>query len=230
MKSEVVKEMKVILNDSSVSVRDGSTIFEAARENGVYIPTLCYHPELSPIGVCRICVVEVAGSRTLVAACHTPVTEGMVIHTHSPSVLATRRVILRLLLTSHCGTCYMCIKANMCELRYLAAELDVGLPGFVLKRRYYPIEETSPYLIRDLSKCILCRRCVRACNELAGHNFFGIGYRGFDSKVVVDFDAPINKDACLDCDVCVSICPTGALSKPRHVTYEKKGKPLIIRS
>ncbi len=222
--------MKLILNDVSLTVQDGQTILEAAREHGIHIPTLCYHPELSPIGACRICVVEVAGSRTLVAACHTPVTEGMVIHTHSPSVLATRRVIIRLLLTSHCGTCYMCTKANMCELRYLAAELDVGLPGFVLKRRYYPIEDVSPHLIRDLSKCILCRRCVRACNEIAGHNFFGIGYRGFDSKVVVDFDAPINKDACLDCDVCVSNCPTGALIKPRHVAYEKKGKFLIIRS
>lgn len=225
-----MKEIKLTLNDSAMSVRDGATILEAAREHGVYIPTLCYRTELPPIGACRICVVEVTGSRLLVAACHTPVTEGMVIHTHSPAVLQTRRVILRLLLASHCGTCYMCSKANNCELRYLAAELDVGLPSFELRRRYYPIEDISPYLVRDLSKCILCRRCVRACAELARHNFFAIGYRGFHSKVVVDFDKPINKDACRDCEVCVSLCPTGALSKPRQLPYEKKGKPLIIRS
>lgn len=225
-----MKEIKINLNDVPVSVPDDVTILEAARENGILIPTLCFRPELSPIGACRICVVEVAGSRTLVAACHTPVTDGMVIHTHSPIVLAARRVILRLLLASHCGTCYMCVKANMCELRYLAAELDVGIPLFETKRRYYPIEDISPYLTRDLSKCILCRRCVRACAEVAGQNFLAIGYRGFSSKVIAGFDRPINEDTCKECDVCVSICPTGALTKPRNFPYEKKGKPLIIRS
>ncbi len=225
-----MKEIKLFLNDSPVIVRDGMTILEAAREHGIHIPTLCYREELSPIGACRICVVEVSGSRTLVAACHTPVTEGMVVHTHSPIVLATRRVILKLLLTSHCGTCYMCTKANMCELRHLAAELDVGLPLYESKRRYYSIEDISPYLVRDLSKCILCRRCVRACAELAKHQFYAIGYRGFKSKVVAGLDRPIDMEACKECDVCVSICPTGALSKPMHVPYEKKGKPLIIKS
>jgi NADH dehydrogenase/NADH:ubiquinone oxidoreductase subunit G len=225
-----MKEIRATLNNFSVNVRDGVTILEAAREHGIYIPTLCYRTELSPIGACRICVVEVTGSRTLVAACHTPVTEGMIVNTHSPTVLATRRIILRLLLASHCGTCYMCAKANMCELRHLAAELDVGLPGFELRRRYYPTEDVSPYLVRDLSKCILCRRCVRACTEIARHSFFAIGYRGFYSKIVVDLDKPINKDACRDCDVCVSLCPTGALSKPCQLPYEKKGRPLIIRS
>jgi NADH dehydrogenase/NADH:ubiquinone oxidoreductase subunit G len=222
--------MKVILDDSTINVREGATILEAARENGIYIPTLCYHPDISPVGACRICVVEVLGSRTLVAACHTPVTEGMNIHTHSPTVQDTRRTILKLLLASHCGTCYMCAKANKCELRYLAAELDVGIPLFETKKRYYPIEDISPYLKRDLSKCILCRRCVRACAEIAGQNFFAIGYRGFRSKVVTNLDRPLNEDACKECDVCVSICPTGALTKPGGFSHEKKEKPLIIKS
>jgi len=225
-----MKDIKFTLNSSVVTVKDGLTILEAARQHDVNIPTLCYHEKLPAIGACRICVVEITGSRTLVAACHTPVTEGMVVNTHSPIVLATRRVILRLLLANHCGTCYMCTKANICELRYLAAEYDVGLPGFEPKRRYYPVEDVSPYLVRDLSKCILCRRCVRACTVLAGHNFFAIGYRGFDSKVIVDMDKPIDKVDCRDCDICVSICPTGALSKPGRLPYEKKGRPLIIKS
>jgi len=225
-----MKEISATINGSPVSVRDGLTILEAAREHGINIPTLCYGNELSVLGACRMCVVEVTGSRTLVAACHTPVTEGMVINTHSPIVLATRRTILKLLLTSHCGTCYMCAKANMCELRHLAAELDVGLPYFEVRRRYYPVEDISPYLVRDLSKCILCRKCVRACTEIAGHNLLAIGYRGFHSKIIVDFDKPINKDLCRDCDVCVSLCPTGALSKLYQLPYKKKGKPLIIRS
>ena len=222
-------DISVTINDARLTGSEGMTILEVARANGIDIPTLCYRPELPPIGTCRICVVEVEGSRTLVGSCHTPITEGMVIYTHSPKVLETRRVIVELLLASHCGSCYMCDKANICELRSIAADLDVGLPHFQPKRRYYPIEDVSPYVIRDLSKCVLCRRCVRACQEIAKQNVFAVAYRGFDSKIVVDFDQPLDKDVCRDCDVCISFCPTGALSRPKKITEEKKGKPLVIR-
>ena len=228
--SHTMSDVDLTINGAQITGSQGQTILEVARENGIDIPTLCYRPELKPIGACRICVVEVEGSRTLVGSCHTPIAPGMVIQTHSPKVLATRRVIIELLLASHCGTCFMCDKANICELRKLAAELDVGLPQFQIKRRYYPKEDISPYLVRDLTKCILCRRCVRACAEIAGQNVFSAGYRGFGSKIVVDYDQPIDKEVCRDCDVCVSFCPTGALSKPKTITEEKKGKPLTISS
>ena len=218
----------VTINGSQFTGREGMTILELAEENGIYIPTLCHRPELPPIGACRICVVEVEGSRTLVGSCHTPITQGMVIHTHSPKVLETRRVIIELLLASHPDSCLVCDKANLCELREIAADLEVGLPRFRLRRHYYPIEDVSPYTVRDLSKCVLCRRCVRACSEIAKQNILSTAYRGFDSKVVVDFDQPLDKDVCRDCDVCISFCPTGALSKPSKVGEEKKGKPLII--
>ena len=221
-------EITVTVNGRQVSAQEGKTILEAARENGIDIPTLCYREELTPIGACRICVVEVEGSRTLVGSCHTPITEGMVIHTHSDKVLATRRMIVELLIASHCGSCFMCDKANICELRQIAADLEVGLPRFQVRKNCYPVEDASPYVVRDLTKCILCRRCVRACSEVAGHNVFAIAYRGFDSKIVVDFDQPIDKEVCRDCDVCISFCPTGALSKKRGVEEERKGKPLII--
>ena len=221
-------EVTVTIDGAQVSGRDGMTILELAQEKGIDIPTLCYIPELSPTGACRICVVEVEGSRTLVGSCHTPITQGMVIYTHSPKVLETRKVIVELLLASHCGSCFMCEKANLCELRKIAADLNVGLPRFQVKKRFYPVEDVSPYIQRDLSKCILCRRCVRACSETARQNIFGIAYRGFDSKVVVDCDRPLDKDVCRDCDVCISVCPTGALSKPRKISEERRGKPLVI--
>ena len=221
-------KITLTINGSQVSGREGMTILEVAQENGIDIPTLCHSPELTPIGACRICVVEVEGSKTLVGSCHTPITQGMVIHTHSPKVLETRKVIVELLLASHPDSCLVCDTANMCELRRLATDLEVGLPRFRLKKHYYPIEDISPYIIRDLSKCILCRRCVKACNEIAKQNVFSIAYRGFNSKVVVDFDQPIDKEVCRDCDVCISFCPTGALSKPSRLDEEKKGKPLVI--
>ncbi len=221
-------EITVTIDGAQVSGREGMTILELAKENGIDIPTLCYRSELTPIGACRICVVEVEGSRTLVGSCHTPISQGMVIHTSSPKVLQTRKVIVELLLASHCGYCIVCGKANICELRKIAADLEVGLPRFQVRKRYYPIEDVSPYVHRDLSKCVLCRRCVGACNEIAKHNVYGIAYRGFNSKIVVDFDQPIDKDVCQDCDVCISFCPTGALSQPRKLSEEKKGKPLIV--
>ena len=217
------------MNGRQLSGREGMTILEVAQENGIDIPTLCYSPELVPIGACRICVVEVEGSRTLVGACHTPITPEMVIYTHSAKVLETRKVILELLLASHCGSCIVCDKANICGLRSVATDLEVGLPRFQVRKRYYPIEDVSPYVVRDLTKCVLCWRCVRACREIAKQNVFAAAYRGFGSKIVVGFDQPIDKDICRDCDVCISFCPTGALSRPSEITEEKKGKPLIIQ-
>lgn len=223
-----MKEINITLNDKQVKSHEGKTILEVAQENGIDIPTLCYIPELPPTGACRVCVVDVEGSRTLVGSCHTPITEGMVIHTHSPKVIEARRLIVELLLSGHCGSCFLCDKANICELRQVAADLEVGLPRFTRRKRYYPIEDVSPYIARDLSKCILCRRCVRACSEIKKAGVLGIGYRGFDSKIVVDCDQPIDKEVCRDCDVCISVCPTGALSQAIEMREEKKGKPLVI--
>lgn len=228
--AHIMSNPVVTINGSRLTGREGMTILEIARENNIDIPTLCHSPDFTPIGACRLCVVEVERSRTLVGSCHTPIEEGMVIHTHSPKVLETRRTIVELLLASHSGTCYMCDKANICELRAIATELDVGLPQFQVRKRYYPIEDDSPYIVRDLSKCILCRRCIWACTEVAKKNVFAVGYRGFDSKIVVDFDQPLDKEVCRDCGVCIPFCPTGALGRPRDIAEEKEGKPLVVRS
>ena len=219
----------VTLNGNKVNARPGMTILELAQENGVDIPTLCYTPELPPIGVCRLCVVEVEGSRTLVASCHTPVAPNMVIHTHSPKVLKTRRMIVELLLSRHPDVCLVCDKANRCELRKIAADLGIGMPRFRAKKHHHLIEDTNPYVVRDLDKCVLCRRCLRACHELKKADIFAIAYRGFDSKVVVDLDQPLNKAVCESCDVCVSLCPVGALTKREERFKAKKSPPLLIK-
>lgn len=206
------------------------TILELARENQIDIPTLCYLEGLPPTGACRVCVVEVEGSRTLVASCHTPIAKGMVIQTHSPKVLETRRMILELLLANHCGNCFLCDKSNICELREVAADLDVGIPRFHLPKRWVQVEDVSPYIERDMAKCILCRRCVKACKDIAKKDVLSVGYRGWDSKIICDTDHPLDKEACKDCGICITHCPTGSLAKPRKIGKEKKATPLLIKS
>ena len=209
-------EVKVVIDGTEVRGQEGSTILEAAKQAGIPIPTLCHRPELSVFGGCRICVVEVEGSARVVASCHTPIAEGMVIHTRTQKVLAVRKVIIELLLTAHTGSCVSDGEAKDCELHQLAAELEVAPPRFqVRKPRYYPVEDISPYVRRDLSKCILCHRCIRACSEIAKKDVYHMAYRGFNSKVVVDCDEPLNKEVCRDCYICIDYCPTSALTRPK---------------
>ena len=222
-------KINLTINGSPVSGREGMTILEVAKENGIDIPTLCYIPDLPPIGACRLCVVEVEGSRTLVGSCHTPITEGMVVYTHSAKVLETRRILVELMLASHPDSCLICDKANMCELRKIATDLEVGLPRFRARKHYYPLEEENPYIIRDMSKCISCWRCVVACKNLKGEEMFSIAYRGFESKVIFGFDQPVDKEACRDCDDCIALCPSGALRKPRKAGEERAEKALFIK-
>jgi NADP-reducing hydrogenase subunit HndD len=219
-----METVNVVIDGIAVKCNQGTTILDAARQAGVEIPTLCHSPDLTPTGVCRICVVEVEGAPRLVASCHTPAVEGMVIHTKTPKVTAARKANVELLLTAHTGTCVTDINARNCGLHKLAAELEVGPPRFQVERpRFYEVEEISPYVQRDLSKCILCRRCVRACSEIARKDVYSIGYRGFRSKVVVDYDAPLDKEVCKDCGICIRYCPTGALAEPASAEQKMKG-------
>ena len=208
-------DINVMIDGEKVSGPEVMTILEAANEAGINIPTLCHRPDLTPDGNCRVCVVEVEGAPRLVASCHTPISEGMVIQTRSPKVLAARKTVVELLLAGHTGPCVTDECAKDCELHYLAAELEVGPPRFQVKeRRSYPVETLSPYVQRDMGRCILCRRCVRACTEIAKKNIFSMAYRGFRSKVVVDCDVSLDKEECRDCGICIDYCPTSALTKP----------------
>ena len=222
-------KINLTINDKEVSGRPGMTILEVAKENGIDIPTLCHIPDLPPIGACRLCVVEVEGSRTLVGSCHTPVAEGMVIQTHSPKVIATRKVLVELMLASHPDACLICDKANICELRRIAADLEIGLPRFRIRKHYYPVEDENSEMLRDMSKCVQCRRCVVACKTPSGEPLFSMAYRGFNSKVVHGHDQPLGSASGENYDACIEICPSGALQKARKAGEERAEKALIIK-
>jgi NADH dehydrogenase/NADH:ubiquinone oxidoreductase subunit G len=225
----VSSNINLTINGKAVSCRPGVTILEAAGENGIDIPTLCYIPDLQPIGACRLCVVEVEGSRTLVGSCHTPIAEGMVIQTHSPKVLATRKILVELMLASHPDACLICDKANICELRRIAADLEIGLPRFRTRKHYYPVEIEHPRMIRDMSKCVQCRRCIMACKNEKDVPLFSMAYRGFESKVIYGYDQPLDNETCKDCDACIELCPSGALRKAISIGEERADKALIIK-
>ena len=210
-------KVKIEMDGQELSVLEGTTILKAAQDAAINIPTLCHRPDLTPEGLCRVCVVEVKGAPRLVASCHTPVTNGMVIHTRTPKVLTARKTVIELLMAGHTGPCVTDECAGDCELHHLAADLEVGPPRFqVKKRRAYPVENISPYVQRDMGRCILCRRCIRACAQLAKKNVFAMAHRGFDSKVVVDCDVPLEKEVCKDCGICIDHCPTSALTQPKE--------------
>ncbi|MDP2726896.1 MAG: 2Fe-2S iron-sulfur cluster-binding protein [Dehalococcoidia bacterium] len=222
-----MEAIAVTLNGSPTAGHPGMTILELAQERAIDIPTLCFRPELSPTGACRLCVVEVAGSRTLVASCHTPVAPNMVIQTHSPKVIKARTLMIELLLASHSGFCWSCDKANICELRQIAADFGVGLPRFRVSKRFYGQEDAS-YLVRDLNKCIQCRRCVKACREIKEAGILSMAYRGFYCKLVTGQDGPLDAEICRDCHVCVAVCPVGALARTEDRFAQKKDLPLVL--
>ena len=220
-----MENVTVTIDGVKVSGSPGTTILDAAEKAGIEIPRLCHQEGIKPSGNCRICVVEVEGSRTLVGSCHTPIAEGMVIQSRSARVLEARQATIELLLTGHTGTCVTDTEARECTLHKLASDLEVGPPRFHVKRpRLYGVEDVSPYVLRDMSRCILCRKCIRACQEVAGQNVYSMAYRGFGSKVVVDFDVPLNKEVCKDCGICIEYCPTSALMWPEGVK-KREGAP-----
>jgi NADH:ubiquinone oxidoreductase subunit E/Pyruvate/2-oxoacid:ferredoxin oxidoreductase delta subunit len=215
-------DVKVVIDDVKVTGQTGMMILDAAELAGINIPTLCHIKGLHPMGGCRICVVEVEGSARLVGSCHTPIAEGMVIKTKSPKVLRTRKTLIELMLAGHTGPCVSDTRIGQCELNSIASGLEVGPPRFQARRaRTYPVENTSKYLTRDMSKCILCGRCVMACAEIARKDVFGTAYRGFNAKIVVDCDTAIDKEVCKDCGICAQYCPTSALTVP-GIAVQKK--------
>ncbi|MBK6876745.1 MAG: iron hydrogenase small subunit [Ignavibacteria bacterium] len=204
--------ISVELNGEKMSVPMGKTILEICRENNIHIPTLCYHDDLCVAGNCRMCVVEVEGMRTLQAACAFPVTSPIKIKTFSNKVRKARKHILDLLLSEHYGECYSCVRNNNCELQSLAKEYGVDSYefGHVSESRF-EIDKSSYAVVRDMDKCILCRRCVRTCIDLQEVGVLEAINRGYDTKIGTFMDKPLADVICINCGQCINRCPTGAL-------------------
>ena len=238
-----MSELRMLIDGREIPFRSGQTILDVARENGIDIPTLCYLKGATPTGACRICLVEVEGARTLMASCATPASANMVVKTSSSRVIRSRRYNLELLFASghhNClsqgedgqfltdaessavaseGSLDRCPAYGRCKLQELAIQYEVTGTRFQPSEPRYPIEDVNPLIMRDFSRCILCGRCVQACNEVQVNRAISFGHRGAATKVVATGDRPLIQSDCVFCGECVQSCPVGALvnKKSQHL-------------
>jgi NADP-reducing hydrogenase subunit HndD len=218
---EIVTTKKVNLKIDGIktSVDPGTSILDAARQLNITIPTLCYHKDLQIAGNCRVCLVEVEGSKSLLASCATPVEEGMTIMTNSIRVRTARKTMIDLLLSEHNADCTKCYKNAKCELQALASEFKIISPLFLdlVPDHGYTIDELSPAIVKDDSKCIRCQRCVRTCSQIQGVSAVGVAYKGGDMKISTFFGRPLFEVICTSCGQCIDRCPTGALVEKNYL-------------
>jgi NADP-reducing hydrogenase subunit HndD len=206
--------VKVKVNGMQIECPSDATVLEAARQAGFRIPTLCYLKGINEIGACRMCLTEVKGAKGLVAACVYPVAEGMEINTNSQKAYDARKRTLELILSNHRMECLTCVRNQSCELQALAEEYGMEEVRFGTPKEMQPdIEQSTPHLIRDNSKCILCRRCVAVCKNLQHAAVIGPNDRGFSTHIGSAFDRDLGEVACINCGQCINVCPTGALTE-----------------
>ena len=204
--------VNLTINGKPIQAPQGATILEAARSAGVYIPTLCYHPDLRPEGACRLCMVEASGARTLVASCVYPVSEGMEVKTNTAKVREARKMVVELMLANHPKDCLCCLKSGDCELQRVAADLGVRKIRFEGgEQKAHTIDNSNPSLMRDQEKCILCGRCIRVCRDVQGMNVYSFAGRGFNTIVSTAFEHDLKDSVCTYCGQCATVCPTSAI-------------------
>jgi formate dehydrogenase major subunit len=205
------KMINLRINGRQIRARSGQTVLEAAKGAGIDIPSLCHHPAIAPHGACRICLVEIERQRTLQPACTFPASEGMKVETESPKVVEERKFVLQMLFSERNHYCMFCEMSGDCELQALAYRY--GLDHWLYQNPYpkIPVDGTRKYFIMDHNRCILCRRCIRACSELAANNTLGVKFRGAKTMVSADMDISFGESTCVACGSCLQVCPTGAL-------------------
>ncbi len=227
--------INLTINNKLVRVEEGITIFEAAKQNNILIPHFCYMENVHQIGSCRICVVEVEGGKTLMASCVTEVKEGMNVQTNSERVRNVRKVIYELMLSDHPKECLRCWRNQNCELQDLGNLIQISEFRYEGAKSKDIIDSSSPSIVRDSSKCILCRRCVTVCNEIQGVSVMNPHHRGFSTFIGPSEDELLGESVCTNCGQCVLVCPVGALKEKDStvITWEAlydKSKTVIVQT
>lgn len=214
-----IKTLKIDGRD--IGARADETILEVARENGIAIPTLCYLEGLSPVGACRMCLVEIKGYPRLLPACNTRVEEGMEITTNSETLNKYRRMILEFLFSERNHVCSVCVSNGQCELQQMAERLGVNHVRVPYRNPRFVVDASHRWFISDPNRCILCGRCVRVCDEIEGAHTWDIMGRGVQSRVITDLAQPWGtSETCTGCGKCVHVCPTGALAEKGKAVAE----------
>ena len=205
------------INNIPVTVPAGSTILQAAKKLHIEIPSLCYLKDVNCIGACRVCVVEIKGRNGLVASCVYPVEEGMEVFTNTAKFRASRKTTIELILSSHHKKCLSCVRGNNCELQKLSFDYGVDEDRFKGEDEFYPIDDKSPYIVRDNSKCIQCMRCVAACKNVQSVSVIGPINRGYGVHVGCAFEKSLDDSPCVGCGQCIVACPVGALNEKSQI-------------
>jgi iron-only hydrogenase group A len=205
------------MNGKVLDVADNSTILQAATSVGIRIPTLCYLESLTPMGACRVCLVEIEGAPTLSASCSTPVREGMVVQTNSKRVREARKTVVELLLSEHDGDCQLCERSEDCELRQLADELGIRSNRYEGAKPFSTVDNSSVALVRNNGKCIKCRRCVQVCSDIQHVGVLSAQYRGYHTTIGPAFTNTLDSVACVQCGQCSAVCPVGAIVETNHI-------------
>lgn len=203
--------VNIKINGMPLRVPEGITILEAAKYANIEIPTLCYLKDINKLGACRVCLVEVKGAKSLVASCVYPVNEGMEVQTNTPKVRKSRKSTLELIVSDHRKDCLSCVRSSQCHLQRLCFEYGVDENHFLGKNLEHKVDDLSPSIVRDNTKCVLCRRCVAACHNLQGISVIGMIDRGFSTHIGSPFETSLDNAPCVNCGQCIVACPTGAL-------------------
>ena len=214
-------KISIRIDGEYVAAQQGQTILDVARASGKYIPTLCWLASLTPVGACRLCIVEVSGVNRLLPACTTPVQDGMSVTTNSEKLTAYRRIALEFLLSERNHQCAVCVSNNHCELQAMAQKLGVNSVRYAYSFPKLPVDCSHERFVLDHNRCILCTRCVRVCTEVEGAHVWDLSSRGIRTLVVCELNKPWGAaQTCTNCGKCVQVCPTGALAEKGFAVEE----------